>query len=153
MQTNQLDAHTFVGPQISIADMAKIAKLGVRTIVIARPESEEHGQPTVSDICAAADAHGINVHQISVTPGNITAEDVQAFDVATSDNPHPVLAYCRSGARATTLWALSAASRGQSRLRSTSLSTPTCHKRRLIHPPSRSLTYEPLSIGKVPPDP
>ena len=114
MQTNQLDAHTFVGPQISIADMAEIAKLGVRTIVIARPEGEEHGQPTVSDICAAAGAHGINVHQIPVTPGNITAEDVQAFDVAMGDNPHPVLAYCRSGARATTLWALSATSRGQS---------------------------------------
>ena len=68
----------------------------------------------MSDICAAADADGINVHKIPVTPGNITTEDVQAFDVATGNNPHPILAYCRSGARATTLLALSAASRGQS---------------------------------------
>ena len=114
MQTIQLDAHTFVGPQISIADMTAVAKLGVRTIIIARPEGEGHGQPTFSDICAAADAYDIKVHQIPVTPGNIRVEDVQAFDVATGKKSHLVLAYCRSGARATMLWALSAAKRGQS---------------------------------------
>lgn len=115
MQMSQLDAHTYVGPQISVADLADIAALGVRTIIVARPEGEEIGQPKISDIREAADAFGIRVHHIPVISGNMTDDDVSAFDAATTGTTHPVLAYCRSGMRAASLWALSAAAKGRSR--------------------------------------
>lgn len=45
MQTNQLDAHTFVGPQISIADMAKITELGVLTLLLRALRVKNMGNP------------------------------------------------------------------------------------------------------------
>ncbi len=114
MQIKQLDALTYVGPQISIADLNDLKRLNVKTVIVARPEGETADQPAISDLCHAANALGINVHQIPVVPGNISDADVRAFGAITSEAGHPVFAYCRSGMRATWLWALSAAERGQS---------------------------------------
>lgn len=113
MQIRQLDANTYVGPQISVTDLAEIARLGVRTIIAARPEGEGRNQPEISDLCAAADTFGMRVQQIPVISGNITDEDVRAFEAAITKTNHPVFAYCRSGMRAAALWALSTAARQQ----------------------------------------
>jgi sulfide:quinone oxidoreductase len=114
MQITQLDALTYVGPQISIADIESLKRLGIRIIVVARPEGEAGDQPEISAIREAANTFGITVHQIPVIPGNITDDDVRAFGAVTADVSHPVFAYCRSGMRASSLWALNAAARGRS---------------------------------------
>jgi sulfide:quinone oxidoreductase len=62
----------------------------------------------------AAYALGITVHQIPIVPENIADADVRAFRAIASEADHPVFVYCRSGMRATSLWALSAAEQGQS---------------------------------------
>ena len=42
-------------------------------------------------------------------PGHITDEDVERFAAAIETTEGPILGYCRTGARAATLWALNAA--------------------------------------------
>jgi sulfide:quinone oxidoreductase len=88
--------------------------LNVKTVVVARPEGETADQTAISEVRDAADALGITVHQIPVVPGNIADADVRAFRAIASEATHPVFACCRSGMRATSLWALSAAEQGQS---------------------------------------
>ena len=114
MQITQLDAQTYVGPQISIANLNDLKRLNVKTVVVARPEGETADQTAISEVRDAAYALGINVHQIPVVPENIADADVRAFRAIASEADHPVFVYCRSGMRATSLWALSAAEQGQS---------------------------------------
>ena len=114
MQITQLDAQTYVGPQISNANLNDLKRLNVKTVVVARPEGETADQTAISEVRDAAYALGIIVHQISVVPENIADADVRAFRAIASEATHPVFACCRSGMRATSLWALSAAEQGQS---------------------------------------
>jgi len=79
-----------------------------RTIINNRPDSEEPGQPSSAEIEAEARRLGIEYVHIPVVPGQITDEQVTAFGNAISGKG-PVLAFCRSGQRAATLWALSQA--------------------------------------------
>ena len=114
MQITQLDAQTYVGPQISITNFNDLKRLNVKTVVVARPEGETADQTAISEVRDAADALGITVHQITVVQGNIADADVRAFRAIASEATHQVFACCRSGMRATSLWALSAAEQGQS---------------------------------------
>lgn len=114
MQISQLDALTYVGPQISIGDLNELKRLKIRTVIVVRPEGESIDQPTIYKIHSAADALGITVHQIPVVPGEISDNDLRAFDKIRLEADHAVFAYCRSGMRATTLWALNAAKQGKS---------------------------------------
>ena len=113
MQITQLDALTYVGPQISIANLGNLRRFKIDTIIVARPEDETDDQPAISALREAADALGIMVHQIPVVPGNITNNDVLAYAAIVSKTDRPVFAYCRSGMRATSLWALNVAQQGQ----------------------------------------
>ena len=114
MQFTQLDAMTYVGKQISVANLNDLKRMNVKTVIVARPEGETADQPAISELRDAAEALGITVHQIPVVPGNISDADVFAFRAITSEAGHPVFAYCHSGMRATSLWALSAVEQGQS---------------------------------------
>jgi sulfide:quinone oxidoreductase len=112
MQLTQLDALTYVGPQISVADMDILKRHNIETIVVARPEGETGDQPMISVIGEAADAFGIVIHQIPVLSGTITDDDVRAYGAIRAGTDRPIFAYCRSGMRATSLWALYAAEQG-----------------------------------------
>ena len=114
MQITKLDAQTYVGSQISIANLNDLKRLNVKTVVVARPEGETADQTALSEVRDAAYALSITVHQIPVVPENIADADVRAFRAISSEATHPVFACCRSGMRATSLWALSAAEQGQS---------------------------------------
>ncbi|MEJ6710092.1 MAG: TIGR01244 family sulfur transferase [Amylibacter sp.] len=114
MQVTQLDALTYVGPQISVANMDDLRRLKIKTVIVARPEGETADQPDISAIREAADALGITIHQIPVVPGNVTSEDALAYATIIAGAGHPVFSYCRSGMRAASLWALRAAKQGQS---------------------------------------
>lgn len=47
MQITQLDAQTYVGPQISIANLNDLKRSKVKTVVMARPEGETADQTAV----------------------------------------------------------------------------------------------------------
>ncbi len=100
-----------VSGQITPEDVGVIAGQGFRSLIINRPDGEVDDQPAREAIEAAAARHGIAVRYVPVTPGKLSDGDVQAFSAAFHGLPAPVLAFCRTGTRSTTLWALSQAER------------------------------------------
>lgn len=98
-----------VSPQITSQDVGVAASQGFRSIIINRPDDESSNQPPHREIEDAAKRQGLSVRYVPVISGNVTDADVEAFDKAMQDLPAPALAYCRTGTRSATLWALSQA--------------------------------------------
>jgi sulfide:quinone oxidoreductase len=112
MKITQLDERTYVGPQISDADLGELQRLKIGTIIVARPEGETSDQPSIAALRMAAKEHGIAVHQIPVVPGSITDDHMRAYGAIAEEADLPVFACCRSGMRAASLWALNKAANG-----------------------------------------
>ncbi|BCG04653.1 hypothetical protein PPGU19_092210 (plasmid) [Paraburkholderia sp. PGU19] len=98
-----------VSPQITVADVASLLKLGFRSIVCHRPDGEGPDQPNFEEIARAAKAAGLKAVHQPVVPGQGSDEQAAAFTALCAELPKPVLAYCRTGTRSATLWALSQA--------------------------------------------
>ena len=98
-----------VSPQLNEADVAEAASAGFRAIIDNRPDGEEPGQPTAAEMSALATAHGLGFAHVPTVGGKISDEDVALMAHVLADLEGPVLAYCRTGTRSTTLWALSQA--------------------------------------------
>lgn len=79
------------------------------TIINNRPDSEEPGQPSSAELEAAARKAGLEYVHIPVVPGEINDDQVATFGKALAEKPGTKLAFCRSGMRAASLWALSQA--------------------------------------------
>ncbi len=92
----------FVAPQITAAEVAEAAAMGVRAIVNNRPDHEEPGQPTSDEIAAAAKAAGVAYLHAPVGQAGISEAQLADFnDLAAADAP--ILAFCRSGMRSIVL--------------------------------------------------
>ncbi|WP_321822322.1 MULTISPECIES: TIGR01244 family sulfur transferase [unclassified Burkholderia] len=100
-----------VSPQIAATDLPALHAAGIRTIVCNRPDGEGADQPTVAEIRAAAAPLGVTVHYLPVDTGKVTDDQAAQFGTLVASLAGPVLAYCRSGTRSATLWALSQAGR------------------------------------------
>ncbi len=109
MEMKCISPELSVSPQVMPADVAVIQSAGFRSIICNRPDGEGADQPGFPEIEAAAKAVGLEVRYIPVTSGLVRDEDTLAFGAALRDLPGPTLAYCRTGTRSATLWALSQA--------------------------------------------
>lgn len=109
MEPKYLTRALAVAPQITAADLPALRAQGFRAIIVNRPDGEGADQPGHAEIEAAARAEGMALRYVPVTGGMIGDADVAAFDAALRELPGPVLAYCRSGMRSATMWALSQA--------------------------------------------
>ena len=109
MDVRQLTPFISVSPQINAADIGLAASLGFRAIIANRPEKEGEDQPLNAELEEACLINGLGWHYLPVVSGNITDADVQAFAQLLATVQGPVLAFCRTGTRSTTLWALSEA--------------------------------------------
>lgn len=106
MEIKKINDGFSVSPQIAPADLAEVAKLGFKSVICNRPDGEAADQPAFAEIEASAKAAGLAARHIPVVGGQIGDTDVQDFADALKQLPAPILAYCRSGARSTTLWTL-----------------------------------------------
>jgi uncharacterized protein (TIGR01244 family) len=98
--SNQSDSFSTC-PQIAVADIAEIAALGFKSIINNRPDGEGGvEQPTSAQIKTAAENAGLSYAFIPVIPGNITDDNVSQCAAFMANAPAPVLAFCRTGARA-----------------------------------------------------
>lgn len=97
-----------VAPQLSAQEIQAAAAQGFCTIINNRPDGEESGQPTSAEMQAAAESCSMTYHHIPVVGGAIDDEQIAAFAKAVSESAGPTLAFCRSGTRSVTLWALQA---------------------------------------------
>jgi sulfide:quinone oxidoreductase len=114
MQTRTLTNKLSVSSQLAPTDLAAAADQGIRSIINNRPDSEALDQPTSAEIEAAAATLGLGYRHIPVVSGQIHDEDVAKFNDALAELEGPVLAFCRSGTRAASLWALSEAAEAAS---------------------------------------
>jgi uncharacterized protein (TIGR01244 family) len=69
-----------------------------------RPDGESMGQPLSADLTKTAEDLGMTFLHFPVDPRSITEQDVQEFAKACDELERPLLIFCRSGARSTTIW-------------------------------------------------
>ncbi|MGQ7957852.1 TIGR01244 family sulfur transferase [Pseudomonas sp. SP16.1] len=98
-----------VAGQLQPADMGALAAAGFRSVVNNRPDGEGEGQPSSAEIQAAAQASGLDYYHLPVVSGQLGDADVDAFGALLDQARGPLLAFCRTGTRSTSLWALSEA--------------------------------------------
>lgn len=102
-----LNADFAVAPQLEPAHMAEAAAAGFRSVINNRPDLEGGaGQPLSAAIAAAAEAAGLAYAHLPVIPSDIKPDEVAAMAALIARLPKPVLAFCRSGARAAKLYQL-----------------------------------------------
>jgi len=109
MSFRYLSADYAVSPQLSVEDVRRVATEGFAGIVCLRPDGEEAGQPSASEIGDAARAAGLAFVAIPVRAGTVPGEaDVGRMRRALSGK---VLGYCRSGKRAQDIFEMATVSR------------------------------------------
>ena len=97
--------------QIQVEDLSEIAALGFQTVINNRPDHEGENQPENSNLAEAAEKLGLAYHYLPVQSGNIRDDNVSDFAELFASVRGPVLAFCRTGTRSTSLWALAQAAR------------------------------------------
>ncbi|WP_269620227.1 bifunctional protein tyrosine phosphatase family protein/NAD(P)/FAD-dependent oxidoreductase [Zhongshania sp. BJYM1] len=105
MEIKNLSPNLSVSAQVLVSDIDKLAKRGIRTLICNRPDGEGADQPSFSEVKKAAEESGIECYYLPVTTGKVTDEDAAEF-AKLLENDGPIHAFCRSGMRSTTLWAL-----------------------------------------------
>lgn len=101
-----------VAGQLRPEDMATAAAQGYTLVINNRPDGEEPGQPSAEEMAAAAKAAGLEYHYIPLRGGGLTMDHVDQTAAVLAQGKGPILAFCRSGMRSTTLWALASARAG-----------------------------------------
>lgn len=115
MQPIKITDRLSVTAQPDAGSFPAIAGQGYTAVINARPDAEEAGQPGNKAEKAAAGAVGLAYSFVPVTGSAITEADIRAFQKAMAAVDGPVLAHCKSGMRALTLYVLGEALDGRMR--------------------------------------
>lgn len=112
MQPRRLDEYMSVAAQLSPEDLTTLAGAGFRLVICNRPDDESDDQPSHRCMAEAAVNVGMMfVYQPICSADDINDAHVRSFADTLDNAAGPTIAYCRSGTRSATLWALSQASR------------------------------------------
>lgn len=109
MEIKQINDSVSVSPQIRPEDVPAIKAAGFTAIVNNRPDGEVPDQPAGAEIEKAAKAAGLAYHFIPLGREGVRPDMIESTRAVLEGAEGPVLCYCRSGTRSTTLWALSQA--------------------------------------------
>ncbi len=105
IQVQQIDADFCVAPQLDPSIMKAVADAGFKSVINNRPDFEGGpDQPTNTQMEAAAKAAGLDYAFLPVQSAMQTPEEIARMAELLKTLPHPVLAFCRSGARSTKLY-------------------------------------------------
>ena len=104
MRVLELAPQVYVSGQLFEHDLRLAAKQGVRSIMNNRPDGESLGQPLSADLAKIAEELGMTFVHIPIDPRSINRKDVEEFAKACDELERPLLIFCRSGARSTTVW-------------------------------------------------
>lgn len=105
MQAVRLSERFTVSSQIQAHDVCDIGAAGYRIVICNRPDGEDPGQPTASEIAAACEAAGLEFHHLPLQGNDLALELVDALRKVIDNAGGPMFAYCRSGQRCAYLWA------------------------------------------------
>ncbi len=109
MDIKLLTTSLSVAPQITPLDLKTLREAGFRSVICNRPDGEGADQASFDEIARAAHEQGLHCHYLPAESGKVTDAQAAAFGALMAELPRPVLAYCRTGMRSTTMWALSQA--------------------------------------------
>ena len=109
MEFRKLADELTVSPQVSAHDMEAIKAAGFRSVICHRPDGEAPDQPLFAEIRDAAAKAGMEIRYQPIVPGMLSDLDAKEFGALVAELPKPVFAYCRTGTRSASLWALSGA--------------------------------------------
>lgn len=109
MDIKTINTQMSVCGQVELGDVAEIKKLGYVALINNRPDYEVEQQPTNDQIRQAAQEAGLDYYFLPVGREGLSPKTlVQTCDIL-AQAAGPVLAFCRTGTRSTTVWALSQA--------------------------------------------
>lgn len=106
MDIRRIDEQLSIGPQLKPADVAELARLGFRALICNRPDGEGADQAGHAEIEEAARALGLATRFLPAESGKVTDAQGTQFGALMAELPKPVFAYCRTGMRSITMWAL-----------------------------------------------
>ncbi|MEL7452592.1 MAG: TIGR01244 family sulfur transferase [Pseudomonadota bacterium] len=113
MDIRKVTERLSVSPQITENDLAAIKSLGFKTILCNRPDGEEgEMQPKIIDLKSGAEDLGLTFLALPFA-GAPSPEVIEQQGQMIAAADAPVLAFCRSGTRSITAWALSQAGQGK----------------------------------------
>ncbi len=107
-----LNENLYVSPQITIDEIQEIKNLGFETLICNRPDGEDYNQTPFEEISKKANELNIKFIYQPIIGGTLNVD--KALEFAKSlENSGKTFAYCRTGTRCTSLWALSQREKGQ----------------------------------------
>jgi len=109
MRVLELGPQVYVSGQLFEHDVRLMAKQGVRSIMNNRPDGESMGQPLSADLAKLAEELGMTFLHLPVDAKAITVQLVEDFAKACDALERPLLIFCRSGTRSTTVWEMAEA--------------------------------------------
>lgn len=109
MEFNKINDQITASDQITPEDIALIKERGFKTVIDNRPDMEIAESLSSEVMEEAVTAAGLNFVYLPILPGQFTPELIVETAKALTELEGPVFAYCRSGTRSTTAWALSRA--------------------------------------------
>lgn len=113
MAIEKLADYLYISGQLDARTAKQAAQYGIKTVICNRPDGEEDGQPDFETVKAWLAEHGIaEVHYLPVTMDSINDAVLTEFQDTVAKSTAPILAYCRSGTRSATMWALNQTKRG-----------------------------------------
>jgi len=111
-----MDTITYITPGFAVTsalapeDFAAAARLGFRSVLSNRPDSEDDGQLSARQEAVHAWRDGLVFRHVPVAKHDVFTDGaIEAMDRALRDLPGPVLAHCKSGLRSAILWAATSA--------------------------------------------
>ncbi|NDW02160.1 TIGR01244 family sulfur transferase [Salipiger sp. PrR002] len=106
MDLNRITPRYTVSPQIAVEDVPALAEAGFKLVICNRPDAEVPPELQAETIGAAVTAAGMEFAVLPVTHDGLTLDLItqQAELIENADGP--VFAYCRSGTRCATVWAM-----------------------------------------------
>ncbi|MFP3518758.1 TIGR01244 family sulfur transferase [Pseudomonas sp. SIMBA_077] len=101
----RIDDSYSVSGQLALSDLHALAALGFRCVVCNRPDHEGGpDQPEQGAMQQAAQALGLKFVYLPVQTTGATPEQAQQLRALLNQLPRPILAYCRTGNRSSTLY-------------------------------------------------
>ncbi|NAO98902.1 TIGR01244 family phosphatase [Halomonas sp. MG34] len=105
MQTKPLEQGVEITSALTLDELDEVKALGFNAVICNRVAGESDDFPDEVSYRHKAKQLGIAWVHIPVKPGEYSQEDIQVFADSLADLPRPILAFCRTGKRATHLWA------------------------------------------------
>lgn len=101
-----IDSDYAVAGQLAPEHMKQLADAGFRSVINNRPDGEESAQAPSAQMQAAAEAAGMQYVYLPVGAAHPAEGAAVTLKQELARLPRPILAYCRSGARSTTVYSL-----------------------------------------------